>query len=340
MGEIGTIFQNAILYVAGNEGMEKFSRAGYDTGTQKIIHPDGSLDLPQLMNILLDVFPEEQASAITDNVLAKYVEMASEEQRKAHVAVEDNMVEIEPAAAADEGPYEDNLAKYLATDASDVRDLINEARKIRLAMGKTVTMKVTAPPEALHQEEPAPIEKPSAFAEPEKPAISIVAPILPNVPEPKWAEPKNVESQVLEPNRVEPKKVEPKVLEPKWEEPKVEPASIELSQETLEGEIRKFIVARKAYSSIDIMDFIRYLKDKGYHFQENIVLADVYTWLEERKSRERAALMADILGFLASTPWPTENEVSAFIEQKKSDGVMCESSEIKRMILVEMIRKH
>ncbi|HTX44343.1 MAG TPA: hypothetical protein VMC61_06395, partial [Methanocella sp.] len=128
MGEIGTIFQNAILYVAGNEGIEKFSRAGYDTGTNKLMHPDGSLDLPQLMNMLLDVFPEEQASAIADTVLAKYVELASEEQKKAQVAVEGKKMEIEPAITEDE-PYEDNLAKYLATDASDVRDLINEARK-------------------------------------------------------------------------------------------------------------------------------------------------------------------------------------------------------------------
>jgi hypothetical protein len=303
MGEIRMILQNAILYVTGNEGMEKFNRAGYDAGTHKIMHPDGSLDLPQLMNILLDVFPEEQASAITDNVLAKYVEMASMEQKKAQVAVEGKMVEIEPAMAGD-GPYEDNLANYLATDASDVRDLINEARRIRLAMGKPVTVKVTAPPEPVYQE-PAPIKKPSAFAELEKPIISIVAPIL-----------------------------------PKKAEPKEEPAHIEFSQEMLEAEIRKFVMARKAYTSVDIMDFIRYLKDKGYHFQENIVLENVYTWLEERKGRERAALMADILGFLERLPWPTENEVSAFIERKKCDGVMCESSEIKRMILVEMIRKH
>jgi hypothetical protein len=292
MGEIGTIFQNAILYVAGNEGMEKFSKAGYDTGTRKIIHPDGSLDLPKLMNILLDVFPEEQASAIADNVLAKYVETASEEENKAQVAVEDRGVEVGPVAKDE--PYEDNLARYLVTDASDVRDLINEARRIRIAMGKPVTMKVTMPPLS-----PGPVSQEPARAEPEKPAISIVAPIV----------------------------------------PKAGPEA-EMSSEALDEEIRKFVMARKAYTSVDIMDFIRYLKDKGYHFQENIVLENVYTWLEERKSRERAALMADILGFLERLPWPTENEVSAFIEQKKNDGIMCEGSEIKRMILVEMIRKH
>jgi len=317
MGEIGTILQNAILFVAGNEGLEKFSRAGYDTGSEKIMHSDGSLDLPQLMNILLDVFPEEQASAITDTVLAKYVELSSEEQTKAQIAVEGRKLEVEAAAVADDGPYEDNLAKYLATDASDVRDLINEARKIRLAMGKAVTVKVTAPQEpALEEPAPAaPAEKPFIQAEPEAQPISIVAPTVP---------------------KMEAIKEAPALVT----ELKVPPPGVELSPEAMEAEVRRFVAARKAYTSVDIMDFIRYLKDKGYHFQENIVLENVYTWLEERKSRERAALMADILGFLERLPWPTENEVSAFIEQKKSDGVMCESSEIKRLILVEMIRKH
>jgi len=62
--------------------------------------------------------------------------------------------------------------------------------------------------------------------------------------------------------------------------------------------------------------------------------------IEERKSRERAALMADIQGFLGRMPWPTESEVSVYIEQKKSEGIVYESAEIKRMILVEMIKKH
>ena len=118
------------------------------------------------------------------------------------------------------------------------------------------------------------------------------------------------------------------------------PATGELGKETLESEIQTFVEDRKAYSSVDIMDFIRYLKDKGYHFQENSVLESVYTWVEERKSRERALLLTDIQSFLNRMPWPTESEVSAYIDQKKSEGIMCESSEIKRMILVEMIRKH
>ncbi len=273
MGEIGIKLQSAILYVAGIEGLDKFSRAGYVMKALKVLLPDGSIDLPKLKNMLLDVFPEEQASAIADNVIANHgLELAT--------------------IVAEDGPSEDNLAKYLATDAGDVRDLINEARRIRLAMGKPVPG--MAPQVKLHAEPP---EVRPAFVVPEKPSISLVAPFVPEKP------------AVSGPG-------------------------------TVEAEIRKFVMARTAYTSVDIMDFIRYLKDKGYHFQENIVLENVYTWLEERKSGERAALMADIAGFLELLPWPTEEDVSAFIERKRSEGIMCEAPEIKRMFLVEMIRKH
>lgn len=305
MRDISTILQNAILYVAGNEGVARFNKAGYGSAARDILRSDGSLDLPRLMNIMLDVFPEEQASAIADNVLAKYVEIADAENKKAHEAA-DNA----GAPKADGGmSYKESLAKYLETEASDVQDLINEARMIRIAMGKAspskgaVVLENTAPPE--------------------QPKVSIVNPVLPG----RAHETKPEGVSIVTP--------------PAQERPAIRvPATIELSHETLESEIKGFIEARKAYTSVDIMDFIRYLKDKGYHFQENSVLESVYTWVEERKSRERAALLADIQSFLGRMSWPTENEVSAYIEQKKGEGIMYESAEIKRMILVEMIKKH
>jgi hypothetical protein len=298
MVDITTILQNAILLVAGNEGLARFSKAGYSSRVEKMIHPDGSLDLPRLMNVMLDVFPEEQASAIADNVLEKYVEMSGEEQKRAEVAVEDARVEEEEPRDLS---YEDNLARYLETEASDVRDMINEARKIRMAMGKG------APPKVAIGEAPWLQEKPRAVSE------------IRRVPD--------HETVPVEPPRVS-------IVKP------VEPRQVELTIDRLDTEMKGFVDARKAYTSVDIMDFIRYLKDKGYHFQENSVLEGVYTWLEERKTRERAALLTDIQGFLERTPWPAESEVSAYVDQKKSEGVMCDVSEIKRMILVEMIRKH
>ncbi|HTY91961.1 MAG TPA: hypothetical protein VMC84_12365 [Methanocella sp.] len=341
MRDISTLLYNAIMYVAGNEGIAKFNKAGYGSSIGKLVHPDGSLDLPRLMNTMLDVFPEEQASAIVDNVLAKYVETAAEEKNKPQASV---------GAPEEIGlSYEDNLATYLETESSDVQDLINEARMIRMAMGKKAPPKATNGGTMLHEEKVA-VEtpKPATAQEqslPDAPRVSIVNPI---VQEPVHA------LQAPDPPAVAP--AQSSVSTPAFEEkvPRINidrftantrpsiplPTGGELSQDVLEKEIGAFIGARKAYSSVDIMDFIRYLKDKGYHFQENSVLESVYTWVEERKSRERAALLADIQSFLDRMPWPTESEVSAYIDHKKSEGIMCESSEIKRMILVEMIRKH
>ena len=305
MGDIGNIVQSAILYIAGNEGLIKFRKAGYTTKMQKLVYPDGSLDLPGLMDMLLDVFPEVQASEITDNIMAKFMEPPGEDTAKPAFAAD---TKIKPPVRAEAPPepekddvYEDNLAKYLETDASDVRDLINEARRIRMAMGKSPPPKISMPKAPVPEEPQQEIQIPEY--EPQLPVKSRFEPIKP-----------------------------PAVA--------TQTAFAEMPPDVLDAEINSFIVGRKSYTSIDIMDFIRYLKDKGYHFQENTVLEKVYIWLEERKNRERDQLMADIQGFLANTPWPSENEVTAYIEKKKNDGAMCEGDEIKRMILVEMIRKH
>ncbi len=307
MVDTGIILQNAILYVSGNEGLVKFSRAGHHTGTGKIVRPDGSLDLPQLMNMLLDVFPEEQASAITDEVLAKYMDASHEHKA---TAPEARAVLAPVKAPEPEAAYEDNLAKYLETDASDVRDLIEEARKIRIAMGKSLPPKIDLSRE--------PVLDDLAHYEPIMPEISLLSPNM--------ASPKASMAPASPPVR--------------QAVAFTTAARAELAQDVLESEIKRFMEARKSYSSVDIMDFIRYLKDKGYHFQENIVLEKVYTWLDDRKNIERDRLMIDIQNMLGRTPWPTESEVSAYVEEKKNEGIMCEGSEIKRMILLEMIRKH
>lgn len=338
MRDIGTILDNAILFVGGNEGIAKLNKAGYGSSARDLVHQDGSLDLPRLMNIMLDVFPEDQASAIVDIILAKYVELTDDEKKKPQA------VAAEPVESG--LSYEDNLASYLETGASDVHDLINEARMIRVAMGKPVSPKAT-----LHRGETLPVAEtklPESKAPvqvlPEPPRVSIVNPVI---PEPahtlKSPETPAISITVPEPAK-ETKAAPPRINIDQFTantRPSIPlPVVGELSQEALEAEMNAFAGERKSYSSVDIMDFIRYLKDKGYHFQENSVLESVYTWVEERKSRERATLLADIQSFLDRMPWPTENEVSAYIDHKKSEGIMCESSEIKRMILVEMIRKH
>ncbi len=319
MRDISTILQNAILFVTGNEGIARFNRAGHGNAAREILRADGSLDLPRLMNIMLDVFPEEQASAIADSVLAKCVEAEDEEIKKEQAK---GAPVSTPKAEPESGlSYKDNLAKYLETEASDVQDLINEARLIRIAMGKR------SPPKATMAE--AVVVEQAVVPRAPEPKVSIVNPVLPARETP------HIEAPHAEAIRKEEPRKEA------FENLKVptRPAK-ELGRDALEAEISAFAESRKAYSSVDIMDFIRYLRDKGYHFQESSVLDSVYTRIEERKSRERAALMADIQAFLGRMPWPTESEVSAYIELKKSEGIVYESAEIKRMILVEMIKKH
>lgn len=307
MSDIETILQNSILYVAGMEGLTRFSKAGHGRNTGDIVSMDGSLDLSKLMNMLLDVFPEDQASSIMDSVLAKYVETANEirakeieqEQARVHSIVETAMAhpDLKPqnagalpqAPAVEEGTYEENLARYLETETSDVKDLINEAKRIRAMMGKS------APPHV-----------------PVMPAIQSPGKHVTQAPEPM-----PVQEHVSA----------------------AKPVAI-TDQASLDEEIKAFVGRSKQSSSIDIMDFIRYLKEKGYHFQENKVLEIIYTRLEERKNRERTWLMADIQSYLERNPWPGNDDVSAYIEQKKNEGIIYDGAEIRRMILVEMMRKN
>jgi hypothetical protein len=252
MGDFSAILQNAIVNVTGSEGLEKFQRAGKADEAKRIPGPDDSLDLQALMSTLSSVFPDERASAIADQVLAEYAG-------------------IKPGDDDARGDARvDSLAKYLEADAGDMRGLLDEARRIRVAMGKA-----------------------SRAAEPIAHAT--------HAPEPREEDPGEI---------------------------------------TLDEEVRKFVHSKKAPTSLDIMDFIRYLRDKGYPFQEKAILEKVYAEIEELKSLERAELVADIQAFLKGAPWPGEDEVSAYIERKKGEGVLCESAEIRRMVLAEMMRRY
>lgn len=256
MGDFLAILQDAIVHVAGSEGLEKFQRAGKSEEAKRISGTDGSLDLQELMGMLGGVFTDEQSSAIADRVLAGYVGVKA----------------VEGDGEARDEACADSLAKYLEADAGDMRGLLDEARRIRVAMGKE-----------------------SRAAEP-------IHPIHVSHPQ-----------------------------EPREEGP---------GEATLDGEVRNFVRSRRAPTSVEIMDFIRYLRDKGYPFQEKVILEKVYEEIEELKSLERVKLIEDIQAFLKGVPWPSEGEVSAYIERKKGEGVLCERAEIKRMILMEMIRNY
>ena len=99
MSDIHVILQNSILYTAGIEGLARFNKAVDNGSVSSIVGQDGSLDLSRLMNMLLDVFHEEQASSIMDNTLARYMEIANEQQAKEYAELE--AVNLEAAKPAE-----------------------------------------------------------------------------------------------------------------------------------------------------------------------------------------------------------------------------------------------
>jgi hypothetical protein len=311
MSDIQVILQNSILYTAGAEGLARFNKAVGLDDVSGIVGTDGSLDLSRLMNMLLDVFREEQASSIMDNTLARYMEIANEEQAKEYAILDANVSELQ--AVAGEGSFvqddtrqesapadgasaqesrvsdqeykESDLAEYFSTDASEVRDLINEARRIRIAMGK-----------------PAP-------------KISRV---------PSFGKPINAAEESHRP--------------PPIDTIRKASQSVSLNNELLDQEIEDYI-SKSSLVSIDVMDVMRYLKEKGYYFQENTVLEKVYSKIEERKNKVRDWILHDIQLFLADKSWPNESDVSSYIKHVRDVGIVYDEAEIRRMILIEMIRK-
>ncbi|HEY3421684.1 MAG TPA: hypothetical protein VGK13_00900 [Methanocellaceae archaeon] len=297
MSDIHVILQNSILYTAGIEGLARFNKAVDNGSVSSIVGSDGSLDLSRLMNMLLDVFHEEQASSIMDNTLARYMEIANEQQANEYAALEAGIPEIakpagtsvsgeniqESSVASAQAYGEDELAEYFESDASEVRDMINEARRIRTAMGKStpkISRKINIP--------------------------------TPTAEEPRTPPPMNTIRKASK--------------------------SMSLSNETLDTEIDD-ILGQSALSSIDPMDVIRHLKEKGYYFQENTVLEKVYSRIEERKNKIRDWILHDIQIFLENKTWPNEEDVVSYVKHIKDIGIVYDESEIRRMILIEMIRK-
>ncbi len=299
MSDIHVILQNSILYTAGIEGLARFNKAVDNGSISSIVGQDGSLDLSRLMNMLLDVFHEEQASSIMDNTLARYMEIANEQQAKVYAALEVAVpVSAKPAetdvsgesvspgnvaVAGTQAYAEDEIAEYFDSDATEVRNMINEARRIRMAMGKS-TPKINKKPDV-----------PLQAAE-----------------EPRTPQPMDTIRKVSK--------------------------SMSLSSEALDTEIDDML-GKSALVTIDPMDVIRHLKEKGYYFQENTVLEKVYSKIEERKNKIRDWILHDIQLFLEDKTWPNEEDVVSYVKHIRDIGIVYDEAEIRRMILIEMIRK-
>jgi len=107
----------------------------------------------------------------------------------------------------------------------------------------------------------------------------------------------------------------------------------------LEGEIYGFVYGRNIHTSLDIMDFIGYLKGKGYIIQESILLTKLYEKIEQRKKDEKFAFEQVIRGFLRQNPSMSESEMAGFIQQMAANWHICDKDEIERMIRDALLRR-
>ena len=107
----------------------------------------------------------------------------------------------------------------------------------------------------------------------------------------------------------------------------------------LEGEIYGFVHGRNTHTSLDIMDFIGYLKSKGYIIQDSIILTKLYEKIEQRKKDEKFALEQVIAGFLKQNPAMSDSEVAGFIRQTAANWHIDDRYEIDRMIRDALLRR-
>ena len=104
----------------------------------------------------------------------------------------------------------------------------------------------------------------------------------------------------------------------------IKPQAIAEPVSEIDREIAQFAYGQTAYSSIDIIDFIRYLKDKGYSFEECIVLEKIYVKIEERKKEARSTIEKEVEGIFKGAQAPFEPEIIGLIEHLKETGLVFE----------------
>jgi hypothetical protein len=86
------------------------------------------------------------------------------------------------------------------------------------------------------------------------------------------------------------------------------------------------------------MDFIRYLKDKGYSLQEYIVLEKIYVTIEERKKEAIFAIEKEIEGLLTAKQSPGEPDIQGLLQRLSEAGLVFEEEDVRRMIRGAVLR--
>ena len=283
MGNVDIMLRESIIGVCGLEGVRRFN-AIYSGSFEKA---DGTADQQRICEAVGYMFPTDKAASIMALTTKKLMALQPQgEQPPAPEAPKAAASEVRRAEAA--------FAEYFNENPDQVRDLVEEARRLRAAMGKAVS-----------DHEAPPATRPSGGAAAGKPPSGGVA--GPGAP----AAVRTYRARVT-----------------------AQPSS------ALDGEIAKFACGRAAYSSIDMMDFVRYLKDKGFSFEEHIVLGKIYEIIEERKKESVFAIEKEVEGLIYATPAPTEPDISGFLRHLRDAGLVFEEGDVRRMIDIAARRKH
>jgi hypothetical protein len=304
MSNVEDILRKSIEEKCGLGGVMRFN-ALY-TGVFETA--DGKPDLPGISAAVNGAFPADQASAIVAAVKKKLE--SGRQPQKSHAT----------SRAGEETPQV--FAKYFDADPNHVRDIVNEARRMRAAMGKS-TPSQWAP----HADKGIVSEGTAADAPAEKALAEKVTEIKAAVEE--RAKTPEIKKPLL-------------VKAPPARQAPVAPPAPRIMTEPLSSadeEIRQFVYGRKACTSIDIIDFIRYLKDKGYSLQEYIVLEKIYVTIEKRKKEARFAIENEIEGLIGVTKAPEEPDIRGLLRRLSEAGLVFEEEDVRRMVRRAVLRK-
>ena len=106
----------------------------------------------------------------------------------------------------------------------------------------------------------------------------------------------------------------------------------------VEAEIEQFVGRSGPRSSIDIMDFIRSLKDKGYSLPESIMLEKIYVKIEERKKEARRAVEREVEEFMQQAGKLAEPPMGQLLQRLTDAGLAFDADDVRRLAQAALLR--
>jgi hypothetical protein len=306
MSDVIGVIREAILGTCGLGGVLKFNALYAGSFETK----DGGVDLPAINEAICKTFPPDQALAIMVAVTKK-------------LGILPSLPVLSAAAPAAESPQGNvtggtvDLAKYFNADLNSVRDIVAEGRRMRLAMGKPMAALQGRPADDGVTAGKAVTEAAAEKKTEKSPEILWKAPGMTITDRPAAPGPD--------------KTPDPATL--------IKPQPVKEPVPEIDREIQQFAYRQTAYTSIDIIDFIRYMKDKGYSFEECIVLEKIYVKIEDRKKEARSAIEKEVEGIFDGAQAPAEPEISRLIGRLRENGLVFEEDDVRRLARVAALRR-